>query len=355
MVTTSRLDLFRQEIEKAGLTPPATNVADSEIHRFASNGDRTDPAGWYVFHGDGLPAGSFGCFRSNLTQKWCGKSEKVFTQQERLEHRKRIEAMQRQREAAERQQHAAAARRAQAIWGQAAPATPEHPYLQRKGIQPHGLRVDDENRLIVPVTLDGAISSLQFIPPDPDIKKLFLYGGAVKGGSCTIGDLTAATTMLLCEGFATGASLHEATGLPVVAALFAGNLTLVAKQLRQQFPTATIVVCGDNDIRDDETPNTGLEAATAAANAIHGVLAIPEVINNIKTDWNDIHVQRGLDAVKVGIQQVMIQEESPTMATETPNEPLRCTDVGNGELFAQQHRKNVRYCYGLKQWFVWDG
>ncbi len=50
-----------------------------------------------------------------------------------------------------------------------------------------------------------------------------------------------------------------------------------------------------------------------------------------------------------------INSAIPDMATETPNEPLRCTDVGNGELFAQQHRETVRYCYGLKQWFVWDG
>jgi putative DNA primase/helicase len=91
------------------------------------------------------------------------------------------------------------------MWDQAIPAPEDHPYLQLKGIHPHGLRVDDESRLIVPVMIDGALSSLQFI--DASGGKQFLPGGKVKGGLFTMGALSHPDMLLLCEGFATGASL----------------------------------------------------------------------------------------------------------------------------------------------------
>jgi putative DNA primase/helicase len=314
MMTAIRLDTFRQEIERAGLVPPPVIHADGTLKRFSSNGERDDDAGWYILHADGLPAGVFGCFRSNLTQKWCAKSEQKLTERERAEYRTRIAAMQRQRDTEERQRHAAAAQRAQSIWDAARPAPEDHPYLQRKGVRTHGLRVGADGRLIVPIYKDGVLSSLEFIDQNGD--KKFLFGGAKKGGSFIIGDPTNATTLLACEGYATGASLYEATSLPSVIAFDAGNLLPVAQDLRQQFPTATIVVCGDNDIRDDETPNVGLDAATAAANAMNGVLVMPD-LDGQKCDFNDLAQAQGHDAVKDAIAAALKREETQTMATAT--------------------------------------
>jgi hypothetical protein len=76
------------------------------------------------------------------------------------------------------------------------------------------------------------------------------------------GDRADANTVLLCEGYATAASLYEATCYQVVMAFSAGNLTPVAEQVRQQLPTAVIVLAADNDLRTDEKPNVGLDAAT---------------------------------------------------------------------------------------------
>ena len=61
---------FRSAIAGVGLTPPDTIEADGEVHRFASNGKRGDDAGWYVLHGDGLPAGTFGCWRLGISENW---------------------------------------------------------------------------------------------------------------------------------------------------------------------------------------------------------------------------------------------------------------------------------------------
>ncbi len=227
----------------------------------------------------------------------------------------------REAEAWKATKQAEAATTAQAIW-EASPLTPvDHPHLRRKGIQPHGVRVGSDNQLIVPVRIDEGITSLQFI--DTEGRKRFLSGGIVKAGSFSLGDLTEASTILICEGYATGASLFEATDLPVVVAFSANNLLPVAKQLRQQYPKAVIVLCGDNDVRADGKSNTGLIAATAAAKAIGGIVAIPDVIDSSKADWNDVHVKHGLDAVRVGIDRALKKGntamETNTLVQESPS------------------------------------
>ena len=98
MMTATPLDAFRQEIEKAGLTPPATIIADGELHRFASNGDRADDAGWYIYFPDEIPAGVFGCWRNNIKQTWSGKADSTLTAAERERHRTRFDEARRQRE-----------------------------------------------------------------------------------------------------------------------------------------------------------------------------------------------------------------------------------------------------------------
>ncbi|KAK0338593.1 hypothetical protein LTR94_038011, partial [Friedmanniomyces endolithicus] len=54
-------------------------------------------------------------------------------------------------------------------------------------------------------------------------------------------------TVLVCEGFATGASLFAALGHPVAVAFNAGNLEAVALALRGKLPGVQIIVCADND------------------------------------------------------------------------------------------------------------
>ena len=320
------VDIFRQAILKAGLVPPSS-LPLGKVTRFPgvgkSNGNKS---GWAWLSEDGL-GGAFGDWASGLSETWAAHHDQVMTTAaERAAHAKRVAELRRIRQEEEARQHAEVAQQAQAIWDHAAPAPADHPYLLRKSIRPHSLRLDADNRLIAPVTIDGEITSLQLI--DEDGNKKFLPGGAIKVGIFTIGDLSEAGTLLLCEGFATGASLHEATGYPVAVAFSAHNLRPVAEQLREQCPTATIVVCGDNDIRSDETPNTGLEAATFAANAVRGVLVMPE-LDGRKCDWNDVHTQRGLDAVQAAITTAIRREETPPPAPVTviPLDEVRLPDL----------------------------
>jgi putative DNA primase/helicase len=289
------LHQFREAIRSAGLTPPDVIEADGELHRFSSNGKRGDTAGWYVLHLDGVPAGAFGCWRSGVTQKWHADIGRELTDAEREEQRRRMESAKRQIEKVAREQHAAAAQQAASEWRSATPAPDSHPYLVRKGVKAHGLRVDADGRLLVPMRDHaGAWQSLQYISPDGE--KKFLWHGKAAGGYFAIG--RPAETLCIAEGFATAATIHEATGKPVAVAFSAGNLGAVARALREKLPDAKLILAADDDLR---TPgNPGLTRATEAARAVGGLLAMPDFGADRPegtSDFNDLAQHRGADAV----------------------------------------------------------
>lgn len=114
--------------------------------------------------------------------------------------------------------------------------------------------------------------------------KRFLRGARVQGLYCPIGSpghdgrgephVAARDVVCVVEGFATGASVHEATGHVVAVAFHAANLAAVARAIRETHPQASIVVCADDD--RDTPGNPGLTHARQAALAVGGLLAIPD-------------------------------------------------------------------------------
>lgn len=306
-MTTTAIDQFRSAIEQAGLIPPPVIHDDGRLHRFPSNGERGDDAGYYIFHSDGIPAGLYGCWRLNIRQTWCAKPDRQMNERERAEHRARLQAIHLEREQEQRRRHEEAARRAASLWDGAQPASPDHPYLLNKQVPSYGLRqTETGEQLIVPMRDEsGRLTSVQFI--DGDGGKQFLPGGRVQGASYRIGEDR--RTLLLAEGYATAASLHAATGLSVVVAFNAGNLLPVARTLRHQNPAATILVCGDHD-----ASGVGQAKAKEAAESIHGHWVIPP---DTGMDWNDIHVRDGVAAVKTAIESGLA--ERTTTASAEPD------------------------------------
>ena len=100
---------FTDAITAAGLTPPPEIIDDGELHRFAPNGKQTDLAGWYVLHGDSIPAGAFGDWREGLVQNWRADIGRKLTADEEKAIRQRANLVRKAREAAERQGHDSAA------------------------------------------------------------------------------------------------------------------------------------------------------------------------------------------------------------------------------------------------------
>jgi len=264
---------FRDAIQAAGVTPPEVIEADGKLRRFSSNGRRGDGAGWYLLFSDGIPAGCFGDWRTGFTQTWRADIGRALTPAEEAAHRDKAQAMRREREAEEARRKAEAQARASAIWEVATSAPDDHAYLTRKGIKANGARLH-QGKLVIPMRADGTIHSLQFIWADGN--KRFLTGGRVAGCYLSIGNTKGAAALCIAEGFATGATIFEATGYPVAVAFNAGNLLAVAKAMREKFPDLPLILCADDD---RHTPgNPGLTKATEAARAVGGLLVVPEFV-----------------------------------------------------------------------------
>ena len=236
-------DIIRA-IESAGLTPPETIINDGSIHRFSSNGDRSDKAGYYCLFNSG--GGFFGCWRAGVYQAVNPSGFDAWTDQDRAEYRDRIQKAKAEAKEQREREHAAAAEKALQIWESAKPSDPEHPYLKKKQIGTHGARQTGKTLIYSITDATGKIISLQSI--DEAGNKKFLPGGRISGGFYIIGHGDFEHGGGICEGIATGASIYEATGKPVICALISGNLPAVAKQ----FKNYPFIIYADNDIQTTE-------------------------------------------------------------------------------------------------------
>lgn len=306
----NNLNDFHQVISAAGLTPPDSIIDDGKLHRFSSSNKRGDDAGWYVFHSDGIAAGSFGCWRLGLAQDWCSKSPGTMTPAEQESHRKRVEAMKLEREAETIRRHQEAAAKAQKLWADAEPVDAEHPYLVNKNVRPHGLRYvndelilrygDDEpslryrrDALIVPLYNGDDLANLQFIMPD-GVKRP-LTGGKMKGSYSPIGKAKPGQRTYMCEGWATGATIHQSTGCAVYCAMNAGNLLDVGRYIRCEFPHKELVIAGDDDRLTKGNP--GRTAALLAASTLDCGVVFPPFPDDAPmelSDFNDLQNWRDM-------------------------------------------------------------
>jgi len=319
---------FREAIAGAGLTPPEYIVSDGAIHRFSSDGRRRDDAGWYVFFLDGVATGIFGCWRLGTQQVWSSKSDREMSAAEKIAQQARLASMKEQRDAEARLRQETAKVKAEQRWEAAAPAV-AHPYLDLKKIQPFGSRIENEHLLIPMRDIDGTLWSTQVISTTGE--KRFQYGGRVNGCFCELG-AGITDTLIVCEGFATGASLHEATGVSVAIAFTAGNLLAVAKALRAKHPACTIIVAADDDA--GTLGNPGLTKATEAAAAVNGRMLRPvadwEGLGKVSIDFNDLHQHAGLDAVRRCVTAA--QTASPPVIGATAHQDRKVVFVNGSDL-----------------------
>ncbi len=324
------VDAFLDAMRDAGLEPEFRHGQKIEIgpnrdgkpHRFHVSGDsKGSRNGWYVLFVDGIPAGEFGSWKSGYRQTWCLKNPTELTPEERRAIDKRMADAKAAREKEQREREGEAARLANLHWESAVDVVgDDHPYLKRKGVVSHGLRAMSwpcrnsdgetyrhiEDSLLVPLMVQsGKIVSLQAIFPAVDTKmgrdKDFLSGGKKAGAFYMIGRLAPGATICICEGYATAATIHEATGWCCVVAFDAYNVVNVAKVMREAMPNATFVIAADND-RWTETPvkNPGITYATRASQEINARVVAPEFedLDGRPTDFNDLHKREGITRVQ---------------------------------------------------------
>lgn len=361
------------QLRDAGLLVETLEVGKRQ--RCRVDGDR-EKRGWYHLHelrmdsGEVLLVGSFGVWRGNdpgSTKIELAKGTPLSAEQ-RAALKARIADDRKAEQARRRAEGAQAARRASAMWAKLSP-TGENDYLQRKCVQSHGLRFSPSGTLFVPM-LDagGQIHGLQAILPSthPRRKKLgrdkdFWPSGLVKQGHWfQIGSPTVGAACLLAEGYATAASLHEATGLPVAVAFDAGNLVHVATALRARWRGLRLLICADDDYlgkcrecgeltltgetlcghcgKPHGAGNAGINGASSAALAVDGAWCTPafaaERPRDAKghTDFNDLHVHEGLQVVRSQVEARLSALGWTGRPQAAPTHPSSGEGDGGGEL-----------------------
>ena len=297
---------FRSHCEASGLLIKDL-IADGEIHRVPHVSSKKGSLdGWYILHTSGkVPVGIAGCWKEpTFESKWVADIGRSMSFTERFEHDKWVADLKAKKDAERLASQAVAAERAEDEVGTYADASDDHPYLVRKHISAHGVKIDRAGRLVVPViNQSGEILSYQTI--DAEGNKRFLKGGKIEGGFYELRGNR--KIVFVGEGFATCASIFEATGYTVMVAFDCGNLAKVAKAAKEMFPGSKIIIGADNDQFTEGNP--GVTKGRAAASLVFGEIVYPsfgdaDMIDNKPTDFNDLHCLQGLDAVKDQIERV---------------------------------------------------
>lgn len=386
--TASILDQFRRAADARGLILPARLDADGKLHRCdVAGGAKGKKDGAYLLHLDGVPAGGFENHRDGLGwETWKADIGRSLTPEEEAAHRARVEAQRAEREAEAKAKRDKARKRAHGLWNSAKPAPDDHSYLVRKGVPSFGLRVGawpkwtqgrggdwEETRipgaLLVPMrSASGTLHSLQAIYPEKvdGRDKDFLPHGEKAGKFHMIGELAEGLPLCVAEGYATAASIHQATGWAVAVAFDAGNLVEVARALREVHPDVPLIVCADDDAfgrcmaceatvrvadgptcpacgKDHRCGNAGITRAQEAARAVRGVVAVPEFADpagrwqgyqaagKAPTDFNDIASSpldgEGPDAVRRLIEAARAAIDGPSCDDSIPAAPTLPPDA----------------------------
>lgn len=301
---------FCTAIEDAGLVPPVDVIADGQFHRFKSSKSSKNKNGYYALHNNGgHMVGIFGCWASGINGKWHSETlgynalsnealafQKMFFDEQKLQQA----AMK-----SERKEFAAL------LFEQAQDTPLDHGYIVNKkvvcagGVRYHpNVRCADfffdktksgylKDVLLIPIYDNSKIiQSLQVI--NASGKKFFLKGGEMKGGRFTFEGKN--ETVYVCEGFATGSTIHHLTGSTVFVAFNASNMSNVVIDIKNTYPSSKIIIAADNDhVKEAENKgNKGLEVARQIHKEHHLGYSAPEFIDSeLGSDWNDYYHLHG--------------------------------------------------------------
>lgn len=306
---------FAQALAAAGLV--VENIrADGQLHRVPVEGRPRGKDGAYTLHLDGRPSGYIQNFVTGHTENWKSTGTEL-SDAELAAQRAEMAAIRAQREQEREEMQRENARKAADEFNRLPKATPDHPYLAAKGLNQDiidklDLRVDARGHLVVPVkNRDQEIQSVQRIGGN-DFKQ-FESGCKAQGGFAVIGDSAQfaqdrSEPIIISTGMATAASIHLATGEPIVVAFQDNNLRAVAEAFKAMYPYRSFFIAGDNDQHNvtKGLKNSGLESARAAAKAVGGRYAVPIFATGQQgksfSDYSDLHRIAGLAAVKRQIQ-----------------------------------------------------
>ena len=294
------LQHFYTVLADNGLTPGKI-IADGTLHRCPTLAKPHRLNGAYICHLDTPPSIWWCNWETSEHGTYSTKETASFSPQEKEAFARRLEATREQRHKERMARHLEAAQQATTTLASSQPCPSTHSYLIKKGLPAIGdIRQGHDGALLIPVlSPEGTPQSLQRILEDGS--KRFLTGGKIEGGSFFIpGDTSKA--LVVCEGYATGTSIHLAGMYSVYVAFSANNLPTVAVSLRKKFPQHPIIICAD---ADDIGQQKGQEAATSA----QASYVAPRFANGEGKDFNDLHQILGIEEVKRQLESAFHQHK----------------------------------------------
>ena len=236
----SNYDDVLNQLRDHGLLVETLHIDTPRVQRCITEDNQREKRGWYCLHSiaidcDPYIVGAFGIYQGADN----GKQKVVLSKQkaERLttEQREALKAQQREsqkRAEVERKRQADhAAEKAKASWGKCL-AEGTSPYLTRKQVGAHGVRFGTAGSVVIPMTNESdTIRGLQIIFPKDHPraiktgrdKEFWPYGISSSGTWHLIGGHPR-DILIIAEGYATAATIHEATGYPVAVVWSANNI-----------------------------------------------------------------------------------------------------------------------------------
>ena len=279
-------------------------ILDGELHRYRIHDDRQgQKSGAICIHMDGWAAGFVMDWRKDLRENWryditaldISDEQRAYYNSD--EYHKKCEEEHQRKEKEREKYRLESSERARRLWNKLPEVPESHPYLQRKNVKAYGLHYEpNSGNIAVPIRrINGLIFSIQWIPAAEGLHKLFYEGAEMSGAFYSIGlemlKENPTQIILLGEGYATMAKVHELTGKPCVAAMSCHRLKEIAKILHETYPDAKIIITADNDhkteARTERNPGLLYARLVVQAKLAIGIAAPDFEDNESGSDWDD--------------------------------------------------------------------
>ncbi len=361
------MDELLNQLHAYGLIIDGSPRLDGVIVRCKTEDNPNKKSGWYIGFTKYLNGKDYiTCVYGDWSRDTEGHTYKSWQDDSKLSHddiqkiRKAQQEAQKKIQLSQKRTQDKAAKDATHTWLKLS-ETGASPYLEKKQVKGFGVRYGKDPRgafFVVPLVDEkGQITSLQRIYDDG--QKRFLSGGRIKASCHIIGDISPLMPLCFAEGYATAASIHQATGLPVVVCFNAGNLEPVIARFRadEHIKADRFIICADNDKWKPDKGNPGMDKANDAA-ATHGCYIAAPVFDGLDTrdkptDFNDLHLLAGIDAVKQAIMTDLNddyaqQASTPqiiTVSKDDPETPLIEDEIG-------YPTEKQRPCYRVYEGFL---
>lgn len=327
---------------------------DGQKHRITTVGDKAgEKSGFYIAYLDGHPAGYVKNNRTGQEERWKAKGHSLSPAEKAKLAAESASKLQ-QREEQKRQAQEAAVGRIKHYMRGYQPVSEPTPYLQAKGIQPQpGIFTDRTGqKTYIPVyNIEGELRSMQYIQPDGT--KRFAKDSQQEGCLHVVGgrDLQTASTIVLAEGYATAATINEATDETVacVAAFNSGNLPLVATELSRRYPEKQFLVAGDDDlaVQAKQGRNPGREKAMEAAAVLNCPAVLPvfapgeqSADQKAFTDFNDLAQKSAFG--REGVAKQIGEKIRAQAVTQTAQHDRKPPQPERGQVVAVKKRSGPR-------------